>query len=165
VREFGRAATLRATSEHLDHLAAGLNLLGDIGGALKCATSSLSLDPRNWSVLVAGDTTSEVRPIGVGIDILDEGHSLKLAIRRLAADDKLRAMLGSNTRALWAERFQLEGMVAGYRRVVAQLLQAATERPGGLEELPLHLRSGGAEYADSLVREIAGPEYHLRDAD
>ncbi len=69
--------------------------------------------------------TSEAKPVGVSIDILDEGHSLKLAIRRLATDEKLRATLGSNARALWSERFRLEGMVAGYQRVIARLLQAA----------------------------------------
>jgi hypothetical protein len=29
----------------------------------------------------------------------------------------------------------------------------------------LHLRSSGTEHAESLVKEIMGPEYHLRDAD
>ena len=140
-----------------------------------------TLDPRNWSVLAGlkastttdignlwadhEQATSEARPVGVSIDILDESHSLKVAIRRLATDEKLRAMLGSNARALWAERFRLEGMVAGYQRVLAQLLQAAPERPQGLKGLPLHLRAHGAEHAESLVREIVGPEYHLRDAD
>jgi glycosyltransferase involved in cell wall biosynthesis len=133
-----------------------------------------TLDPRNWSVLAglkdgtttdAGETASEAKPVGVSIDILDEGHSLKLAIRRLAADDKLRATLGSNAKALWAERFRLERMAAGYQSVIAQLLQTVPARAGGLKTLPLHLRASGAEHAESLVREILGPEYHLRDAD
>jgi hypothetical protein len=104
-------------------------------------------------------------PAGVSIDILDEGHSLKLAIRRLATDEKLRAMLGANARAIWGERFRLEGMVSGYQRVIAQLLQAAPERTGYLTTLPVHLRSSGAEHAESIVRKILGSEYHLRDAD
>ena len=133
-----------------------------------------TLDPRNWSVLAglkadhdedAGEAASEAGPVGVSIDILDEGHSLKLAIRRLATDEKLRVMLGSNARALWSERFRLEGMVAGYQRVIAQLLQAPPARADGFKTLPLHLRASGAEHAESLVREIVGPEYHLRDAD
>ena len=113
----------------------------------------------------AGETASEAKPVGVSIDILDEGHSLKLAIRRLATDAKLRATLASNARALWVERFRLEEMVAGYQRVMAQLLQAAPERSDGLKTLPLHLRSNGAEHAESIVKEILGSEYHLRDAD
>jgi hypothetical protein len=31
--------------------------------------------------------------------------------------------------------------------------------------LPEHLRTTGAEHAESLVKEILGSEYHLRDAD
>ena len=131
-----------------------------------------TLDPRNWSVLAGlrshglkAGTTTDAAPVGVSIDILDEDHSLKLAIRRLATDEKLRVMLGSNARALWSERFRLEGMVAGYQRVVAQLLQAPPADANGLKTLPLHLRASGAEHAESIVREIVGPEYHLLDAD
>jgi glycosyltransferase involved in cell wall biosynthesis len=107
----------------------------------------------------------EAAPVGVSIDILDEGHSLKLAIRRLATDEKLRVMLGSNARAQWSERFRLEDMVAGYQSVVALLLQAPPADANRLKTLPIHLRASGAEHAESLVREIVGPEYHLRDAD
>jgi hypothetical protein len=89
---------------------------------------------------------------------------LKLAMRRLATDEKLRDALGANARALWAQRFRLEMMAAGYERVIAELLQGAPDRHR-LEKLPLHLRATGAEYAESLVREIAGPEYDPRDAD
>ena len=130
-----------------------------------------TLDPRNWSVLAGLSAGPEARhydrcrPVGVSIDILDEGHSLKLAIRRLATDEKLRVVLGSNARALWSERFRLEDMVAGYQRLVAQLLQAPPADANRLKTLPIHLRASGAEHAESLVREIVGPEYHLRDAD
>jgi hypothetical protein len=101
----------------------------------------------------------------VSIDILDEGHSLKLALRRLATDEKLRIALGSNARALWTRRFKLEAMAEGYRTVIAQILHAAPRTAGGLEALPEHLRANGTEHAESLVKEVLGPEYHLRDAD
>jgi len=111
------------------------------------------------------ETTSEAKPVGVSIDILDEGHSLKLAIRRLATDEKLRAALGSNARALWSERFRLQGMVEGYQDAIARALQTKTRAFETRAILPLHLRSSGAEHAESLVNEILGSEYHLRDAD
>jgi glycosyltransferase involved in cell wall biosynthesis len=122
-----------------------------------------SLDPRNWSVLT-GATNEDARPVGVSIDILDEDHSLKLAIRRLATDDRLRTMLGANARAFWARRFTLEGMVDAYRRVIADTLAGEASSPD-IGALPSHLRSTGAEYAEAIVREISGSEYHLRDAD
>lgn len=118
-----------------------------------------TLDPRDWSVL------SGARPVGVSIDILDEDHSLKLAIRRLATDDKLRASLGSDARGLWAERFALERMVEGYQEVIGRALRSRIAVPEIRASLPLHLRTTGAEHADAIVREVFGSEYHLRDAD
>jgi glycosyltransferase involved in cell wall biosynthesis len=117
-----------------------------------------TLDPRSWSALGG----PEAKPVGVSIDILDEDHSLKLAIRRLATDEKLRAMLGANARELWAERFRLEQMAAGYQQVIAQALRTPV-RSGVHASLPLHLRSNGAEHAEALIEEIVGEEYHLVD--
>ena len=116
-----------------------------------------TLDPRNWSVLAglkASTTTDQTvtmaqgKPVGVSIDILDEDHSLKFAIRRLATDEKLRTTLGTNARAPWAERFRLEGMVAGYERAIDH---HALQTPGGRcrrgeNGCLLHLRSSGTEH-------------------
>lgn len=127
-----------------------------------------TLDPQNWSVLDArlkSPVADQIGPVGVSIDILDEDHSLRLAMRRLATDEKLRAALGLNARALWADRFRLDRMVAGYREVIARALQTKTAAPESRAFLPLHLRSSGAEHAESIVKEILGSEYHLRDAD
>jgi glycosyltransferase involved in cell wall biosynthesis len=133
-----------------------------------------TLDPRNWAVLAgpkasattdADATSSEPQPIGVSIDILDESHSLKLAIRRLSSDEKLRASLGKNARELWATRFSLEGMVARYRKVIGQILETQTTFPERRNALPFHFRATGTEHAESLVKDILGTEYHLRDAD
>ena len=145
-----------------------------------------TLDPRDWSLLEArlksrptgdaesrptGDAKSRptdekaIGPVGVSIDILDEDHSLKLAIRRLATDEKLRAALGSNGRTLWARRFRLAQMAAGYQETIARTLQTHGGRPEFRKTLPPHLRSRGTELAESLSKEIIGSEYHLRDAD
>ena len=118
-----------------------------------------TLDPRDWSTL-AGP-----KPVGVSIDILDEDHSLKLAIRRLAADERLRASLGANARTLWSEEFRLERMAAAYLEVIARTLQGNALSSEGRAILPPHLRSTGTEHGDNLVNEILGSEYHLRDAD
>jgi glycosyltransferase involved in cell wall biosynthesis len=125
-----------------------------------------TLDPRDWSLLDARRTDEKsIGAVGVSIDILDEEHSLKLAIRRLATDAKLRAMLGSNAKALWAERFRLERMAAGYRETIERAIETKIPGPERRSSLPAHLRSSGTEHAESLVKEIMGSEYHLRDAD
>lgn len=138
-----------------------------------------TLDPRDWSVLAGlkastengaaagvngGEILDDAKPVGVSIDILDEDHSLKLAMRRLANDGPLRAALGANGRALWTARFGLETMAVRYLETIARALEddRADERRSAL---PLHLRSTGTEHAASLVKEILGSEYHLRDAD
>jgi glycosyltransferase involved in cell wall biosynthesis len=119
-----------------------------------------TLDPRSWSLM--GGEVSSHRPVGIGIDILDEDHSLKLALRRLATDDKLRSTLGLNARQLWAERFRLHQMAAGYERVIAHALRSPIDSRKR-DSLPAHLRSDGAEHAEALIREITGEEYYLGD--
>jgi hypothetical protein len=57
-------------------------------------------------------------------------------------------------------------MAAGYQKAIALALHATTAAGSGAGgRLPEHLRSSGAEYAEALVSEILGSEYHLRDAD
>ena len=139
-----------------------------------------TIDPRDWSVLAglkagttnAGkgatneeETLDDAKPVGVSIDILDEDHSLKLAMRRLATDAQLRAALGANARALWTARFGLERMAAKYHDVIAHTLSDKVHPAARRSSLPLHLRSTGMEHAASLVKETLGSEYHLRDAD
>jgi glycosyltransferase involved in cell wall biosynthesis len=122
-----------------------------------------AIDPRDWSLKAGRKAGAE--PVGVSIDLLDEDHSLTRAIRGLTTDDKLRAELGLNARALWAERFRLEHMVAGYQSVIARTLHTKGTVPESRALLPPHLVSTGTERAESLVKEILGSEYHLRDAD
>lgn len=97
-----------------------------------------SLDPRTWHARceVRGarseerkDATSEVRaPICVAIDILDEDHSLRLAMRRLATDAELRATLGRAGQDYWQREHSLERMVEDYERVIRQGCDMAEPR-------------------------------------
>jgi glycosyltransferase involved in cell wall biosynthesis len=83
-----------------------------------------ALDPRTWSVQHAdgspGSGTPE--PVAVSIDILDEDHSLRLALTRLLADEPLRQRLGTAARAYWREHHTLARMAADYRRTIAAAL-------------------------------------------
>ena len=124
-----------------------------------------TLDPRDWSVLAnpkagtvqaEGDADAHTKPVGISIDILDENHSLKLAMRRLGTDENLRASLGANARELWHRRFRLESMVAAYRRTITQTLETAAPNAGARVKLPPHLRSTGGEFADALLEEVSG---------
>jgi glycosyltransferase involved in cell wall biosynthesis len=121
-----------------------------------------SLDPRTWTVNAAGilGSGSGVRgaesgsgmgwePVTIAIDVLDEDHSLRLAMRRLARDADLRAQLGAAARAWWGREHSVDVMVDDYVRV----LHAAAARPLPSADLPPHMTSDGTH----LLRELSGP--------
>jgi len=120
-----------------------------------------TLDPRNWSLLNAGASAQSsdagvMGPVGASIDILDEDHSLKLAVRRFATDRKLRDALGASAKGLWHRRFSLSAMADGYAAAIAEAM--VTPAPARVDEaeLPGHLRASGLEQADEIVRNITG---------
>jgi glycosyltransferase involved in cell wall biosynthesis len=129
-----------------------------------------SLDPRTWTVQEAGvwrlevgkDKDSEKSgaalsakpptsnlqpPVCVAIDLLDEDHSLRLAMRRLAADAGLRERLGRAAREWWVREHSLDAMVEDYERV----LQGAAARPDPDVDLPAHMRNPGDRKLRALL--------------
>jgi glycosyltransferase involved in cell wall biosynthesis len=113
-----------------------------------------SLDPRTWTVNHAGVRTSDPGsrppdPVTVAIDILDEDHSLRLAMRRLAADAALRASLGAAARRYWREEHSPARSLEDYHRVIALALEREAPRPS----LPAHLRQAG----DQTLRKLLSP--------
>jgi glycosyltransferase involved in cell wall biosynthesis len=114
-----------------------------------------TLDPRTWEVQVAaagaGDATRTWRreeAIAVAVDILDEDHSLALAMRRLALDAALRAELGAAARRHWAAGHTVEHMADDYERAI-QAAAAAPANPG--RPLPAH----AVEDHTGLARRLA----------
>jgi len=120
-------------------------------------TDVRSLDPRDWIVAgyPAGRDTfgSAVRAECISIDILDEDHSLGLAVRRIATDRNLRETLGRSAEGVWKERFTLDRMASGYRRAMERVCGAGNDglRPA---ELPPHLLSNGTERTTALLAEL-----------
>jgi hypothetical protein len=137
-----------------------------------------SLDPRTWTVnqvglghaagargpgIRSGDSEQQPRPlhrtpdpgprtpaaVTVAIDILDEDHSLRLALRRLATDTDLRASLGAAARQYWEREHSPEASVEDYDRVIA----LALAKPAPRLDLPAHLVHDG----DAHLRRLLGP--------
>ncbi len=101
-----------------------------------------ALDPRTW-------TPTMPAPICVAIDIVDEQHSLGLAMWRLARRAELRRELGGRAREYWARHHSLERMAADY----CQAIDAALGRPvPDRSHLPAHLLADGT----GLTRRILG---------
>ena len=114
-----------------------------------------AIDPRGWQSLVGADDGSDestgigpsAEPITVAIDILDEAHSLRLAMARLATDAPLRAALGRRARAYWEREHSIARMVDGYLRVIAQ----AAVTPDPTAALPARLRPDPLTHARMLL--------------
>jgi glycosyltransferase involved in cell wall biosynthesis len=134
------------------------------GAWLRCASAGLptvitdlshqphlaSLDPRSWTVIHASPTLEAPAPVAVSIDILDEDHSLRLALSRLLDDAELRRRLGTNARAYWAGRHTVDHMAEGYGRA----LELAAARPVPRVDLPAHLRPDPWAHARALVEPL-----------
>lgn len=111
-----------------------------------------SLDPRTWRQQ-SGERTAESgqrAAVTIAIDIVDEDHSLRIAMRRLAADPQLRAELGAAGQAYWQREHSPAAMVADYRRV----LRLAAARPAPHVDLPAHLRDDGGARLRALTSEL-----------
>jgi glycosyltransferase involved in cell wall biosynthesis len=127
-----------------------------------------ALDPRSWKALHANAVVPdgpEPRtpniPACVSIDIIDEDHSLGLAMRRLAVDARLRATLAQGARVLWAARFSLDRMVAGYLDIIERA--CALPFPDLRTALPAHLSTNGTERAADLLEQVGVPRSRLAD--
>lgn len=112
-----------------------------------------SLDPRTWSLSGCSVPTScdAAEPVTVAVDVLDEDHSLRLAMRRLASDAELRGKLSAAGLRYWQREHSHERMLGDYRRVIARALE--TPRQG--VRLPPHLTDSAEAVLDSLLAPFA----------
>jgi glycosyltransferase involved in cell wall biosynthesis len=119
-----------------------------------------TLDPRSWTVLDARtDAIAASRrlrsedAVAVSIDILDEDHSLELAMRRLATDGDLRASLARAARGYYEAHHTLPLMAADYARVIAHAVALAAPDPAEIG-LPAHLLDDRSGRLRHLLAEI-----------
>ena len=87
--------------------------------------------------------------MAVSIDILDEAHSLRLAMRRLAADATLRAQLGAAAAAYWVREHSMETMLDDYRAVIDRMMALPSRTQAA--ELPAHLTDRGDRRLEALL--------------
>jgi hypothetical protein len=77
-----------------------------------------ALDPRSWR------SADRRPPIGVALDILDEDHSLRLAVYRLAIDRGLRERLGRAARSYWRQHHTLDRMTSDMTLAIERAVAA-----------------------------------------
>jgi glycosyltransferase involved in cell wall biosynthesis len=105
------------------------------------------LDPRTWQLHAPAPAGRGVRDaVGIGVDILDEDHSLLLAMRRLTTDRDLRERLGHAGRAYWETAHTVERMADDYERAFALALAQADPPP-----LPDPFRPDPGRHAREIV--------------
>jgi glycosyltransferase involved in cell wall biosynthesis len=113
-----------------------------------------TLDPRSWTL--ANGRGSDA-PIAVSIDVMDEVHSLTLALKRLVLDNQLRATLGAAAYRFWAGHHTVDQMASDYQDVI----RAATGRRPPVIALPSHMRPDGLEHLRDLLAPFAGLDVPL----
>ena len=106
-----------------------------------------ALDPRTWTIVHTSEANTVPEPVRVGIDLLDEAHSLKLAMRRLASDGALRDRLARAGHAFWQREHRFDRMVEDYCGVIERAVQA----PVPTAPLPPHLRHTGEERLSEIL--------------
>jgi hypothetical protein len=123
--------------------------------ALAHQTHVPALDPRTWQTWPG---TPGQEPITVAVDILDEEHSLRLAIYRLAADANLRTSLGGAARRYWESEHSIARMTDDYVRVI----ERAASRPDPTIALPSALRPDPLSLTTALLAPFDGVSCGLR---
>jgi glycosyltransferase involved in cell wall biosynthesis len=111
-----------------------------------------SLDLRSGTVQCSVFPTPEA--ICVAVDLLDDLHTLRLALRHLGTDAGLRARLGAAARQYWQREATMAVMARDYEAAMATA--AALPPPAARPGWPRHLTDDGS----STLRRVLS-EYNL----
>jgi len=103
-----------------------------------------TLDPRSRR-----SSPASAEPVAIAIDLMDEDESLRLAMRALAGEPRLRASLARAGHAYWSAHHTLEVMTADYVRLIA----AAAARPAPVvTDLPSHFTDDHSQTVREITR-------------
>ena len=105
-----------------------------------------SLDLRSMTVSCTEAGVTD--PVCVHVELIDELHMLRLALRRLTEDSGLRASLGAAARRYWAEHATMTVMARDYEAALASA--ATAPNPATPANWPAHLTADGTATARSL---------------
>jgi len=115
-----------------------------------------SLDLRSMKVSCTEAGVTE--PVCVHVELIDEIHMLRLALRRLTEDVALRDRLGRAARRYWAGHATMALMAGDYEAALARAATAAN--PSRPANWPPHLTADGTATARALSAGV-GTDYVL----
>jgi glycosyltransferase involved in cell wall biosynthesis len=103
-----------------------------------------TLDPRSRR-----SSHASTEPVAMAIDLIDEDESLRLAMRALAGEPRLRTSLARAGHAYWSMHHTLDVMTTDYQRLIA----AAAARPApAVTDLPPHFTDDHSRIARGITR-------------
>jgi len=106
-----------------------------------------TLDPRTWRRHAPLDPLGDDGDaVGIAVDIMDEDHSLRLALPRLATDAALRSRLGQAGHRHWLACHRPAQMIDDYEKAIERAVATAAPH---VADMPAHLRP------DRLRRDLA----------
>jgi glycosyltransferase involved in cell wall biosynthesis len=104
-----------------------------------------TLDPRSRR-----PSHASADPVAMAIDLIDEDESLRLAMRALAGEPRLRASLARAGHAYWSAHHTLDVMADDYRRLIA-----AAARPAPVvTDLPSHFTDDHSRTARAITERL-----------
>ena len=129
------------------------------------ASDVASLDPRTWLVQHTRTDADATRTpptwrdaVTVAVDVIDEEHSLGLAMHRLANDRELRETLAANAHEHWLAHHTLAHMRDAYESALQAMIAAP---PRARPARPAHLDADGLGLVNATAARfgIAAPFY------
>jgi len=102
-----------------------------------------TLDPRSRR-----PSHPSAEPVAMAIDLIDEDESLRLAMRALAGEARLRATLARAGHAYWSAHHTLDVMTDDYERLIAT---AATRPAPVVTDLPSHFTADHSQIARAIT--------------
>ncbi len=127
------------------------------GSGIRNTTSGLRPTGESQRISDPGSRIPDPDPVTVAIDILDEDHSLRLAMRRVATDPALRVSLGAAAQRYWEREHSMPRMVDDYERALTE----AAALPAPNVALPRHLVTDGDRLLNEVLSEFGlGPVWN-----
>ena len=105
-----------------------------------------SLDPRSRR---ASHTSAE--PVAIAVDLLDEDESLRLAMRALTDEPRLRESLARAGHAYWSANHTLDMMADDYEKLIAR---AASRPAPAVGDLPSHFTDDYSTTARAITAQF-----------
>ena len=121
-----------------------------------------TIEPRGRLASHASAEPVVITAAAMRIDLLDEDESLRLAMRVLADDPRLREALGRAGYAYWSAHHTLDVMAEDYQRLIAR---AAARPAPAVGDLPPHFTEDHSQTARAITKAFGVSDFGFQKSD